>query len=144
MRPLTAVWAVGKGDEVLVRIRDKWVRVRVSADEHAEWQRLAESHGMGISDLIRRAVGGSRLTHRAAPTRRKPPRRVDPELIRELGRIGSNLNQAGRWANTYKSDAEAEQILAALVAIERELVAIRQDHTPRPPARTDEGEDDAD
>ena len=49
---------------------------------------------------------------------------VERERTRELARIGSNLNQIARWANTHKTEAEAVQILAHLVAIERELGAL--------------------
>lgn len=109
--------------------RNKWVHVKVSEFERSEWQRLAEKFGASVSDLIRFSVGGAELTNREVP-KEIPVKRVDPELIRELGRIGNNLNQVGRWANTYKADADAAQILGALIALERELSAIRADHSP--------------
>lgn len=111
--------------------RDKWVHVKVSADERAEWQRLAQAENVSVADLVRQSIGGAVLSNRQAPERR-PVKRVDPELIRELGRMGNNLNQIGRWANTYKSDADAAQVLAALISLERELAAIRADHSPAP------------
>ena len=43
---------------------------------------------------------------------------------REVARIGSNLNQIARWVNTHKTAAEAAEIVAHLVAIERELGAL--------------------
>jgi hypothetical protein len=116
---------------VLVVRRDKWIHVKVSESERAEWQRLALAKSVSVADLVRQSVGGAALSNRQAPERR-PARRVDPELIRELGRLGNNLNQVGRWANTYKSDADAAQVLAALIALEREFAAIRADHSPRP------------
>ncbi|WP_192497223.1 plasmid mobilization relaxosome protein MobC [Halospina sp. K52047b] len=122
-------------------VRNKWVHVKVSDDEHAQWRQLAEAHGVSVADLIRRSVGGFQLTRRTPPVRRKPSKRVDPDLIRELGRIGNNLNQIGRWANTYKSDAEADQVLAALIALERDLAEIRAEHSP---ARLQPEADDAD
>ncbi len=36
-------------------------------------------------------------------------------------RIGNNLNQIARWANTYKWGAEAVSVVAHLSAIERAL-----------------------
>lgn len=117
--------------------RDKWVHVKVSAYERAEWQRLAEMFGSSVSDLVRFSVGGAELTNREVP-KEVPVKRVDPELIRELARIGNNLNQVGRWANTYKSDADAAQVLAALIALERELSTIRAEHSPAPRKRKGE------
>jgi len=46
---------------------------------------------------------------------------LEKERVRQLARIGANLNQVARWANTYKSQAEALQVLAALFSLEREL-----------------------
>ena len=37
--------------------------------------------------------------------------------------IGANLNQIARWANTFKANAEAVEIVAHLVAIEWALTA---------------------
>ena len=44
-------------------------------------------------------------------------------------RTGSNLNQFARWANTYKTAAEAVEVVAHLVAIEQALdtVAVQGD-----------------
>ena len=121
--------------------RDKWVHVKVSESERSEWQRLAQVQGASVADLVRAAVGGVALSNRQAPERR-PVKRVDPELIRELGRIGNNLNQVARWANYYKADADAEQVLAVLLAIERDLSEIRADFSPR--RKKKPGADDAD
>ena len=67
----------------------------------------------------------------------KPPRRrkraeVDPTLLRELARIGNNLNQLARWANRDKKAVEARAVIARLIEIDRELMAIREAHAPRP------------
>jgi hypothetical protein len=75
-------------------------------------------------------MGDARLSLERKP-KPVPVKRVDPEMIRELGRIGNNLNQVARWANYYKADADAEQVLAVLLAIERDLSEIRADFAPR-------------
>ena len=46
--------------------------------------------------------------------------------MREIARIGNNLNQLARWANTHKAAAEAVEVVAQLAAIERELAALRR------------------
>lgn len=114
--------------------RGKWVKLKVFEDERDTWYRRAEAEGLSLADLIRQSVGGARLSNATKP-KPVPVKRVDPELIRELGRIGNNLNQIGRWANTYKSDADAAQVLGALIVLERELAAIRADHSPAPRKR---------
>ena len=49
---------------------------------------------------------------------------VERERTRELARTGANLNQIARWANTFKANAEAVEIVVHLVAIERALAAL--------------------
>ena len=51
---------------------------------------------------------------------RGPRRRVAVERERtvQTARIGNNLNQLARWANTYAERAEAVEVIAHLVAIE--------------------------
>ena len=74
----------------------------------------ARSVGLSLSDLVRRAVGRVRSWTVAHAE-------LERERTRELARIGSNLNQIARWANTYKESAEAVEVTAHLVAIERVL-----------------------
>ena len=94
-----------------------WVKIRASEAERAEWHAKARSAGLTLSDLVRRSVGRVR-------TWTVPHADVERERTRELGRIGANLNQIARWANTFKANAEAVEIVAHLVAIERSLTAL--------------------
>ena len=43
------------------------------------------------------------------------------EQTRQISRIGNNLNQIAKWANTYKSTAEAIEVIEVLRAIEQAL-----------------------
>ena len=66
------------------------IELRVSAEEKIHWQAIAASRGVSLSELIRATLSGQRLrVRRSAP-------RVDPDLVRELARIGNNLNQLAR------------------------------------------------
>ena len=94
------------------------IELRVSAEEKAHWQAIATSRGVSLSELIRAALSGQRLhTRRAAP-------RVDPDLVRELARIGNNLNQLARAANR-RSPVETVSLLVKLIEIDRELAVLR-------------------
>jgi hypothetical protein len=46
---------------------------------------------------------------------------MEKERLRQLTRIGVNLNQLARWANTHKRAVEAVEILTALASLEREI-----------------------
>jgi len=74
----------------------------------------AEAKGMTIGDFMRQLLGKRRVRK----TRR------EREKLLHLARIGNNINQLARWANTYKSNADSVLILAELAAIERELKCI--------------------
>ena len=50
---------------------------------------------------------------------------------RRGARIGSNLNQIARWANTHKENAEAVEVIAHLVSIERALGTLAVRGEPR-------------
>ena len=97
--------------------RDVWVKIRANEAERAEWHAKARSAGLTLSDLVRRSVGRVRPWTAAHAA-------VERGRTRELARIGANLNQIARWANTYKAEAEAVEVVAQLVAIERVLLAL--------------------
>ena len=107
--------------------RDVWVKIRASEAERAEWHAKARSAGLTLSDLVRRSVGRVRpwtVAHAA----------VERERTRQVARIGTNLNQIARWANTFASEAEAVEVVAHLVAIERALATLAPVGRPDPDA----------
>ena len=90
---------------------------RVSPGELADWRAKAASAGVPLSTLLREAMARTR-------TWTAPAAEVERERTRQIARIGSNLNQIARWANTFASTAEAVEVVAHLVAIERALAAL--------------------
>ncbi|MFW5500056.1 MULTISPECIES: plasmid mobilization protein [unclassified Maridesulfovibrio] len=94
--------------------RTKWLNVRVTPDEKNSVVEEAEAKGMTIGDFMRQLLGKRRVRK----TRR------EREKLLHLARIGNNINQLARWANTYKSNADSVLIIAELAAIERELKCI--------------------
>ena len=78
-------------------VRNAAVVVRVFPEERDILRFNAALHGMSMSDYIRQTCLGIRL--------RKTPE--EKRRLRELSRIGANINQLVRWANTYKRAAEA-------------------------------------
>ena len=99
------------------------VTARVSAAEFADWRAKAAAAGVPLSALIRQAMARTRTwTARAAE--------VERERNRQALRIGNNLNQIARWANRHKGAAEAVEVLARLIAIERSLAALARFESP--------------
>jgi len=90
------------------------LEVRCTDDELARWKAKAEQAGLSLSELVRSSLEKSKLPD-------KQRQRDLSAAAREIAKIGNNLNQAARWANTYKKSAEAVQIISHLVAIESEV-----------------------
>ena len=105
--------------------RAVWVKIRSSEAERAAWHAKARAAGLSLSDLVRRSVGRVR-TWTVAHTE------LERERTRELARIGSNLNQIARWANTCREAADALEVVAHLAAIERALEALTVDGEREP------------
>jgi hypothetical protein len=89
------------------------LHIRLHPEERSLLHLNAGLQGMTVSDYIRQTCLGVRL--------RKTPE--EKKRLRELARIGANINQLARWANTYKRAVEAVEILTALTGLEREIGA---------------------
>ncbi len=97
--------------------RAVWVKIRSSEAERAEWHAKARAAGLTLSDLMRRSLGRVRPWTVAHAD-------VERERTQQVARIGNNLNQIARWANTHKGAIEAVEVIAHLLAIERGLAAL--------------------
>ncbi len=91
-----------------------------AAEKQALIERAAMA-GLPFAALLREALG------LAETRRRRPVPKVDPELIRAIARIGSNLNQIARWLNTAQrqgnvSAIDAIAVSTRLVSLDRGLV----------------------
>ena len=93
------------------------VAARVTPEEHAAWQAKAEAAGVSPSRLLRQAMARTR-------TWTAPAVAVERERTVQIARIGNNLNQIARWANTHAETAEAVEVIARLVAIERAIARV--------------------
>jgi hypothetical protein len=95
-------------------IRSHWLKLRVTPEEKTAFEFAAAENGMSLSDFVRQRLMGGRLRRTAE----------ERESIRQLARIGANLNQLARWANTHKSNAEALEIMLCLDQLRDELKTI--------------------
>ena len=102
-----------------------WVKLRTTHEQREAWYAKAAEKGVTFSELARQSLDG--VTVR----RRVRPRAVDPGLLRQLARLGNNLNQLARWANRDQRYADTVRIMGQLIAIERELALLREDYEAR-------------
>ena len=97
--------------------RSVQIHLRVSPADRAAWRAKAAEAGVPLSDLLRQAMARTRTWTAAAAD-------IERQRNVQVARIGNNLNQLARWANTHTSAAEAVTVIANLVAFERSLRAV--------------------
>ena len=96
------------------RVRKRILPIRLSDEEHAVIDEAAERAGLVVSSYARQALLGApppRQVRRPAVERRELAR-----LLGELGKIGGNLNQLAKAANTGVVVFEGE-IASALTGL---------------------------
>lgn len=92
-------------------VRSVAIVVRLLPAELDAMRLNAGVHGLSMSDYIRQKCLGIHL-------RRTPE---EKRRLHELAKIGVNLNQLAKWANTYKRTVEAFEILQALRNLESQI-----------------------
>lgn len=113
------------------KARPKSIYVECSDELKVLVRERADAQLQSVSAFVRELVVG---TERRRP---RPFPKVDPDLVRAVGRHGSNLNQISRWLNSATRSGTANEIevlcaAAALVGIERGLVEIINQHRGPP------------
>lgn len=83
---------------------------RCTPDEKAALLTRAEQARISISMLMREAL--SLVDAR----RHRPVPKADPVLLREIGRIGGDLNQVARWLAQASANGQCDHIDALVVA----------------------------
>ena len=107
-------------------MKSKWLNVRMTPDEWAAVKKQADESGMVLSDFVR-ALVLARVGVAAVKENKKEYRKKNEKKCREvaeqIARVGNNLNQLAKWANTYKSAADAARVIkffsAAVTKLEK-------------------------
>ena len=111
------------------------IGIRATDHEKLNWELAAHREGLKTSQLARNLLNNysssysSRTRCKASPLGRSLSGKVaDKQSRREfnlqVARIGNNLNQIARGANTHKGAAEAMQVIASLAKIESALLEL--------------------
>ena len=101
------------------------IGIRATDAEKLDWELIAHAEGLKTSQLARLLLNNY-SSSRGSRSRscKVEAKRSRQELIQQVARIGNNLNQIARWANTYKGAAEATQVIASLTKIESALLEL--------------------
>lgn len=93
----------------------KHLQTYLSEPDYRTFVSHAEDRSLTESKLLRLIVEAHLTSQRAA----LPHRNTNAAVIRELARIGNNLNQLARHANTGSVSVPADDIRACIDAINR-------------------------
>ena len=115
---------------IMVEKKDTYIKIRLTKAEKEQWQEKAVRAGLSLSNLIRQAI-------KKTQTWTAPDRGLISEQTRQISRLGNNLNQIAKWANTYKSTAEAIEIIECLREIENKLELLSS-FPSAPPSETNQ------
>lgn len=120
--------------------RDAIKRLRLTPAEAAAWTAEAKRQSLTLSNWIREKVGHAKQSL-VEPLAEKPQiivHTADPALVRELAKIGGNLNQLVKALNTCAKVGTPVQVIevtALLVAIQNDLNAVLP-NLPQSPSLT--------
>jgi len=95
--------------------RDITIQLRVTESERDTWRTKSAASGLSLSDLIRQSMARTR-------TWTAKDKQLARDKVREIARIGNNLNQIAHWCNQHKDRAETVEVIAHLCAIEQMLI----------------------
>jgi len=96
---------------ILSEKKTKLFTMKVAPTEIAKWKKISESHDLKLAEMIRLLLENER------PSKRKSIPKSDPETVRQLARIGNNLNQIARQVNS----GNQLDVLEQLARIENQL-----------------------
>jgi hypothetical protein len=117
MNPSTSI-----GVEKELNMRGRILRVRTSEAEFCTIKDIASARGLSMSELVRRSAMGMRMPARLL---NQTDAKLIVQLLAQLGRIGGNLNQMVRYANTRKKIGYLPQLSQTLAKINTLRAEIR-------------------
>ena len=98
----------------------KQISFRVSESEYSKLQTSAETLNMSVPLFVKNKAQGARLV---APKLDKVTRQ---SMAKDMGKLGSNLNQIAKALNTYGERANMEQMQQDIAIMREELNHIWQ------------------
>lgn len=91
----------------------KFVRTRVTTAEHHQLLIQSGTRNITTSDLVRALI----VAHLNGQRAELPHESRNDALLRELARVGNNLNQLARQANTGRVPVDADTLLDCISTI---------------------------
>lgn len=104
--------------------RTRELTIRLHDAELAAMRSAAAARGVGMADLARSLLADAAAApieatgqRRGKAPRQRPAPIADSVLVCQIARIGNNLNQLAKFANTHTTGADPARIVSELMAI---------------------------
>lgn len=101
--------------------KDFMLRVRMHPSELKQLDKLASEASKSRSEVVRDLIIKGKVQD--AEIRRQELINARQKLTL-ISRANANLNMIAKWANTYKENAYTVEVVAHLIAVERELIEV--------------------
>jgi len=95
-------------------LKTKWLNIRVTEAEKKVIDEKAALSSLPVSRLILESL-------KRVKTWTIKDKAIESKKIREIIRVGNNLNQIAKWCQTYKETADNIAVLNQLLIIEQQL-----------------------
>lgn len=102
-------------------LKPRFLKARLSEDDHQAMMRLARARGIKISRLTRTIL---KAHLKNVPVSLPHPRGLTDELVHQFARIGNNLNQLAHQANAGYVAVSAEEIRSCIAIINTKVAEL--------------------
>ncbi|MCV0370427.1 MobC family plasmid mobilization relaxosome protein [Filomicrobium sp.] len=102
-------------------VKPRFLKARLSEDDHRQMHRIAAERGIKISRLTRTIL---QAHLKGIPVRLPHPRGITDELVHQLARIGNNLNQLAHQANIGYVAVPMQEIRSCIDAINQKVAQL--------------------
>lgn len=125
---------------------DQHQTFRLTSFEKIKLQKFAQNHGESVTEILRGLVRsldtkgtqqdllnayqysrGIDETLKAISKSNQATLAADKTMLYYLANVANNINQIARWCNTYKSEADAKTVIAALKTLTKTADFMRED-----------------
>ncbi len=97
--------------------KNQYIKIRVSLEDKALIEKKAMKAESTVSDFLRKLC----LDYRVRQNSKQK------NLLRDIARISSNLNQIARYVNTFKNDVNKLKLIFYLSRISEEVKGLKDD-----------------
>lgn len=90
------------------------INIKITDKDKSVIKKKAHDADLTVSEFMRRCAMNKDIAHRVDIA-------YERDRLRTLNNASNNINQIAKWCNTYKSNADAIEVIKHLISIDRAL-----------------------